>query len=80
MSEKRGGRPRLPPDARPVVVSLKLPPWLYDHYCREALKGDATVHGLLRRAILRGVSGSAKTRRRRKPTQDSPGSPLPGRG
>ena len=80
MTGKRGGRPPLPPEARPVVVSLKLPPWLYDHYCREALKADDTVHAQLRRALLRGVSGSAKTRRRRKPAQDSPGSPLPGRG
>ena len=62
MTPKRRGRPPLPPEAKPVAVSLKLPPWVYDHYCRLAMSSGESVHGLIRRAVVRDISGSAKTR------------------
>lgn len=74
------GRPPLPPDARQVNVNVKLPPWAYDAYSLEAIRTGESVHALLRRALLRGISGSQKNRRRRKPAHTVAGSPMPGTG
>lgn len=79
MTGKRG-RPPLPPEVKPVKVNVKLPAWAVDFYCREALATGESLHARLRLALLRGISGGQKNRRRRKPAHDSPGSPLPGRG